>query len=175
MIFFLDKLQAGKIRCNPQEFDLPDFLNELIEESKQLQKTEQDIKFEQTGTQNIFYSDPHILKNILLNFLSNAIKYSADGKCIRLKSLLSAKKIDFFVEDEGIGIPQADQQHMFERFFRAKNAGNIQGTGLGLNIVQQYVQLLGGTIDFKSRENEGSTFHISIPYYREKTINNIDL
>ena len=68
------------------------------------------------------------------------------------------------VKDEGIGIPADEQKHLFERFFRAKNASNIQGTGLGLNIVQQYVHLLGGTINFVSEENVGSTFEITIPF-----------
>jgi signal transduction histidine kinase len=69
----------------------------------------------------------------------------------------------FSIRDEGIGIPMEDQRHMFERFFRASNAGNIQGTGLGLNIVKRYVELLNGTISFASEYKKGSIFTISIP------------
>jgi signal transduction histidine kinase len=68
------------------------------------------------------------------------------------------------ISDEGIGIPKAEQKHLFERFFRASNAGNIQGTGLGLNIVKRYVELLHGEINFTSEEGKGTTFTLSFPY-----------
>ena len=71
--------------------------------------------------------------------------------------------IEFHVRDEGIGIPEEDLKHMFERFFRASNAGNIQGTGLGLNIVKRYAELLNGSVSLTSRPGEGSTFSISLP------------
>jgi signal transduction histidine kinase len=67
------------------------------------------------------------------------------------------------VADHGIGIPESDQKHLFERFFRSSNAGEIQGTGLGLSIVAHYVNLLKGTITFKSKENKGTTFFINLP------------
>ena len=71
--------------------------------------------------------------------------------------------LEISIEDEGIGIPEGDKKHMFERFFRATNAGNVQGTGLGLNIVKRYVDLLKGSIWFTSEHKKGSIFFVSIP------------
>jgi signal transduction histidine kinase len=71
--------------------------------------------------------------------------------------------LTFHIRDEGIGIPKEDHKHLFDRFFRASNAGNIQGTGLGLNIVKRYVDLLNGSITFSSEYEKGSTFIVSIP------------
>ena len=71
--------------------------------------------------------------------------------------------VSFDVRDEGIGIPEEDQKHMFDRFFRASNAGNVQGTGLGLNIVKRYLDLLDGSITFSSKYGEGTTFKVIIP------------
>jgi signal transduction histidine kinase len=67
------------------------------------------------------------------------------------------------VKDEGIGIPEAEQKNLFDKFYRAKNTANIQGTGLGLNIVKRYVELLNGDITFVSRQNEGTTFTVGFP------------
>jgi signal transduction histidine kinase len=79
------------------------------------------------------------------------------------------------VKDLGIGIPKEDQKHLFDRFFRASNAGNIQGTGLGLNIVKRYVDLLSGEITFTSEYGKGTTFHVSIPIiHTHEETNSID-
>ncbi|MEQ8910354.1 MAG: PAS domain-containing sensor histidine kinase [Vicingaceae bacterium] len=161
----LDKLQAGKVKCHPTNFDFPSFLTEIVEEASQLKKIGQELVLKQQGAAQELFSDPQLVKNILLNLLSNAIKYTAEEKKIIVTSELMEKGLSLSIQDEGMGIPKEEQQHLFERFFRAKNASNIQGTGLGLNIVQQYVHLLGGTIDYKSEENVGSTFYIQLPCY----------
>jgi signal transduction histidine kinase len=99
---------------------------------------------------------------VLFNLLSNAIKYSSENKEI-IFSVEIGDELVIQVQDKGMGIPEEEQQHLFERFFRAKNATNIQGTGLGLNIVQKHVDLMGGTIDFISKLDEGTTFIITLP------------
>jgi len=162
----LDKLQAGKIECNPGLFNLQWFLDDLMEELEQVKKANQELILELNGDyKGDFYSDRNILKNILLNLLSNAIKYSEEGKKIYLKVDVNKEEIKADIIDQGIGIPELEQEKLFERFFRAKNALNIQGTGLGLNIVKSYVELLGGSIRFVSEENIGSTFSIKIPKF----------
>jgi len=167
----LDKLQAGKIICHPIEFDFPIFLAELVEEANQLKKVGQELILTEFSEESIFYSDPQLLRNILFNLFSNAIKYSKENKKIKIQSTLKESGLNIKIIDEGIGIPKEEQKHLFERFFRAENASNIQGTGLGLNIVQQYVHLLGGDISFDSEENAGSTFQLSIPFYLTEQIN----
>jgi len=76
--------------------------------------------------------------------------------------------IELKVKDSGIGIPDEDQEHLFQRFFRGHNASNIQGTGLGLNIVARYVELMNGTITFESKSEKGTTFIIKLPNYIEQ-------
>jgi PAS domain S-box-containing protein len=170
----LDKLQAGKIKCYPIEFDFSEFLSELVEEAIPLKKKGQELILIQENEIHNFYNDPQLLKNILLNLFSNAIKYSKEDKKIEIYSMLKENGLTLSIKDDGMGIPKEEQKHLFERFFRAKNASNIQGTGLGLNIVQQYLHLLGGEISFESEENVGSTFLITIPFYSTERDNTAD-
>ena len=104
--------------------------------------------------------------NIMINLLSNAIKYSDEDSTITLKSICTDDELSIYVKDQGIGIPDADIQHIFERFFRAHNAVNIQGTGLGLNIVKRYAELMSGHIDFETEEGKGTEFFVVLPINR---------
>ena len=112
------------------------------------------------------YNSPvaeQFLKNIFLNLLSNAIKYSDEGQPIDCLIEASDLEIRITITDYGIGIPEEEQKHLFSRFFRAHNVENIQGTGLGLNIVKRYVEIMQGNINFESKLSKGSTFTVSIP------------
>jgi signal transduction histidine kinase len=104
--------------------------------------------------------DITLLRNIFINLLSNAIKFSSENGEIRVYSQVNEKEIIFKVADSGIGISADDQEHLFERFFRATNAVNIQGTGLGLHIVGKYVELMDGQITCESELEKGTTFII---------------
>jgi signal transduction histidine kinase len=106
--------------------------------------------------------DKKLLKNICINLLSNAIKYSGKDSNIWFDAYIKGQKIYASIKDEGIGIPEEDQKHLFSRFFRADNAMNIQGTGLGLNIVKRYIDLLKGAIRFESVQGEGTVFYFEI-------------
>jgi signal transduction histidine kinase len=98
----------------------------------------------------------------LFNLISNAIKYSDVKKKIHVDVVHEAS-LNIRIQDEGIGIPERDQKYLFERFFRASNVSNIQGTGLGLTIVKRYAELLGGALTFSSEHNKGSVFTVSLP------------
>jgi PAS domain S-box-containing protein len=158
----LDKLQSGKVEAKWSEFDVQELMEELRDELLQLKKKKQEIRFVHEG-ERVIKSDPNILKNIAYNLLSNAVKYSEPDGVIDFRSSIKGKKFILEVQDYGIGIPKEDQKHLFERFFRAENAINIQGTGLGLNIVGKYLELLGGKIKFESQENQGTTFEVTLP------------
>lgn len=160
----LGKLEEGKVDINMEAIELDAFLGEIKEELLSFLKEGQKINITCHNGLRTIQSDSRILRNILFNLISNASKYSEAGKSITIACEPSDKKILFHVIDEGIGIPKEDQKHLFDRFFRASNAGNIQGTGLGLNIVKRYVELLGGEISFTSDYGQGSTFHIGIPH-----------
>jgi len=100
--------------------------------------------------------------------LSNAIKYSNADLPIECETTLKEDKLCIRITDQGIGIPEEEQQHLFTRFFRAHNVENIQGTGLGLNIVKRYVELMKGAISFESELSKGTTFFVEIPLVPEK-------
>lgn len=159
----LGKLEEGKIDVVKEPISVPDFLKEVEEEIHSTLKMGQHLIIHCTDDLQAVNSDVRILRNILFNLISNASKYSDQGKPIYISCKEEKKRVLFIIRDEGIGIPEEDQRHMFDRFFRASNAGNVQGTGLGLNIVKRYVELLGGTISFSSEYKKGSIFTVKIP------------
>jgi PAS domain S-box-containing protein len=160
----LEKLEQGKVEAHSASFDLYDFVEDAIGEIEDmLKKKNQRVNFTYDGEHEVV-QDKKILRNILLNLLSNAAKYSAEEKEISVNAKVCAEKITIAIADHGIGIPKEAQKDLFGKFFRANNALNIQGTGLGLNIVKRYVELLNGTISFTSVENEGTTFIIEFPF-----------
>ena len=112
-----------------------------------------------TGGEQAFL-DPVLLKHIIQNLLSNAIKFSAENSPVEVKTEWTKHRFVLSVKDHGIGIPQEYRKHLFERFYRASNALNIQGTGLGLHIVNKYVELMNGTIHYKSELQKGTQFVI---------------
>ena len=159
----LEKLEQGKVEVKTETFDLNEFIEDVIDEMEGiLKKKQQNIDHVYNG-QVEMHQDKKILRNILLNLLSNAAKYSPENKELFLTVVVKDKLVSISIKDEGIGIPLDAQKDLFNKFFRANNAVNIQGTGLGLNIVKKYVELLDGEIAFTSKENEGSTFTVTIP------------
>lgn len=158
----LEKLEEGIIRCHPEYFDLSQLVNELCDDMRNIAKPGQSISLNYTG-KNEVYLDRQLMRNAMINLFSNAIKYSPEHKPIFIRLDVADDKLRMEIEDKGIGIPEEDQPNVFERFYRAKNSGNIQGTGLGLNIVKKYVELMGGSISFVSKYNEGTTFTVEIP------------
>ena len=162
----LGKLEEGKVHAQISEMAAEKCVDELqvvIEEVEHLLKPGQQINFLHTLGQPTLQMDMTLLKNILTNMVSNAIKFSGEHTVIRVSLDLSEKALSLSVRDSGIGISEEDQQHLFERFFRARNAANVQGTGLGLHIIAKYLELLKGTIDIQSTLNEGSCFMVHIP------------
>ncbi len=157
----LDKLEQDKVEIKPVQFDIVKFAEELIEEIQPTLKKDQKVSYTHIGKTGL-YIDRQMLKNILYNFISNASKYSPEDSVIEFSSKFDKVELTISVTDHGIGIPEQDQQHLFERFFRAKNVTNIQGTGLGLNIVKRYSELLNGEVTFKSKEGKGTTFNLII-------------
>jgi two-component system sensor kinase FixL len=147
----LEKLEAGRVEPSFNNFDLVKLAEEITEEMQMLAKQNQNIIYQHTGISHVTNLDANLLKNCIINLIANAIKYSGENTFIEFIT----------VKDNGIGIPEADQKHLFEAFFRAHNTGNIPGTGLGLNIVARYASLMNGIIDFKSDVNKGTLFTIS--------------
>jgi PAS domain S-box-containing protein len=158
----LDKVEQGKVELLKEDFDLYAFAEDMIEEVNGMLKPGQYIDFGYKGRRGIF-QDKKILRNIFLNLLTNAIKYSGQQQVVHLDIDAETQLAIIKVRDEGIGIPADEQKNLFTKFYRAKNATNIQGTGLGLNIVKRYVELLDGSINFVSLAGQGTTFIIEFP------------
>lgn len=159
----VSKLEEGKITYLPEEMNLRVFMDDILSEMQALVSGNQEISYIHTGNETVLL-DPKFLKNILFNLISNALKFSPEGGIVEINSLTMDHEVIISVQDHGIGIPEKDQKNLFGRFFRGNNATHIQGTGLGLNIVTKYVELMQGSIEFKSEENVGTTFTISIPF-----------
>ncbi len=159
----LEKLEAGRVEPSFSNFDLVKFAEEITEEMQMVAKEHQNIIYQHTGINSVVKLDQNLLKNCILNLIANAIKYSGENTFIDFNTEINSQKCIITVSDNGIGIPETDQKHLFEPFFRAHNTGNIPGTGLGLNIVRRYTNLMNGNIDFKSNVNHGTLFTISFP------------
>jgi PAS domain S-box-containing protein len=159
----LAKLEEGILFNNPESFDIVKFSEELIQDMQGLTKDNQPIIYKHQGASSKVFLDVKFLKQILTNLLSNAIKFSSEGKQIDLITKTDNHEVIIEVTDRGIGIDEKDQKRLFERFFRGQNAENIQGTGLGLNIISKYLELMNGNITFTSKLNEGTTFTIKLP------------
>ncbi len=161
----LGKLEDGQIDVNIEEVSneaLREDLSKVVSGLEQMTKPGQEIIIA-CNLHQIVKVDKRLLGQIISNLLSNAIKFSPAHKSISLTCGLENDELVVMVKDSGIGIGEEDQRHLFERFFRAKNAANIQGTGLGLNIVIKYLELMNGRIKCESKLNVGTTFAVYIP------------
>jgi two-component system sensor kinase FixL len=159
----LEKLEAGKVEPIFIPFDVVQFSEEITEEMQLIAKQNQNIIYQHTGTFSMVKLDQSLLKNCIINLVSNAIKYSGENTFIEFNTELTENALIVTVKDNGIGIPEEDQKHLFEAFFRAHNTGNIPGTGLGLNIVTRYARLMNGHIKFQSNVNEDTSFTLTFP------------
>ena len=159
----LSKLEEGKVVPKLKQIDLVPFSMLIINEINPTLKNGQTIDLISDINSVNVNIDEKLMRHVIFNLLSNASKYSEKNAKIVFKVFQNHEKVGIQITDQGIGIPEEEQKSLFTRFFRAKNAANIEGTGLGLNIVKSYTELMGGTIEFKSELNEGSTFWIELP------------
>jgi two-component system sensor kinase FixL len=161
----LEKTESNKITLQISNFDLQGFIKEIVGDLKLLTKKKQKIINKPNAEAVLVKLDKNLLKNCIINLVSNAIKYSGEDTQIELWTSINKNTVKINVKDNGIGIPEEDHKHLFEAFFRAHNTGNIPGTGLGLHIVSRYVSLMHGTISFKSAVDKGTLFTIELPRY----------
>jgi signal transduction histidine kinase len=158
----LNKFDEDFSKSYPIEINLKSFITEFISELGHLLSEKQVCAMEYAGEELVFVDDK-ILKSALFILASNAIKYSLENGTILIKTSVSKTNIEIIVKDNGIGILEVDKKHIFERFFRGSNAAYIQGTGLGLTIVQKYVQQMNASLSFESDLNKGTKFTLTIP------------
>ncbi|SDZ95118.1 PAS domain-containing sensor histidine kinase [Pedobacter hartonius] len=157
----LERLEAGRVEPAFHEFDLVKLAEEITEEMQMIAKQDQNIIYQHTGLQSVVMLDQNLLKNCMINLINNAIKYSGENTFIEFNTEINERQCIVTIKDNGIGIPDTDQKHLFQPFFRAHNTGSIPGTGLGLNIVLRYAGLMNGEVQFESKINKGTTFILS--------------
>jgi PAS domain S-box-containing protein len=158
----LGKLEEGKVSISISSFAVREFIDDVIEEMKVIQKKGQQIICKYEGV-DYFSTDKRLLKNILINLFSNALKFSDEDRSVWINIENKNDQLHVMIRDEGIGIPEEDQHHLFTTFFRGKNVVNIEGTGLGLPIVKRYVDLLNGTVSLKSKLEKGTIVDFALP------------
>jgi len=158
----LGKLDEGKVAVSVNEFSLNDLIQDVIDEMKGLAKDKQKIVYSMNYGE-LIATDKKLLRNVLINLISNAIKFSGEDSSVWVNSNVNNGTVNISVKDEGIGISDDDQIHLFSSFFRGKNVLNIQGTGLGLHIVKRYMDLLDGEVNLESQLGKGTTITIKIP------------
>jgi len=156
----LERLEAGKVHAVKEKVNLVKLAEDITEEMQLLTKQNQHIVYQHTGDTGFFKLDANLLKNSIFNLISNAIKYSGENTFIEFNTEINEQTCIITVKDNGIGIPEEEQKSLFEPFFRAHNTGNIPGTGLGLNIVKRYVQLMHGTVTCISNQ-QGTRFTLT--------------
>lgn len=159
----LEELEETQIKVVNKKINIPKYIRGLISEVEPLKQKDQVLDYHHSGDQQTATLDPHRLWSIITNLFSNALKYSKPGDKIQITSEINNNIFTLTVKDSGIGIPPDEQKHIFERFYRASNAINLKGTGLGLLIVEKNVKLLEGSISFTSQLDVGTEFKVTLP------------
>jgi PAS domain S-box-containing protein len=162
-ILLFGKAEGAKLDYKPVQIDLNLFCRDIASQVELANSNQQSINFISGDNCTTAYLDPKMLRHILTNLLSNAIKYSSGNSMVMFELSCKDKNIIFKITDTGIGIPEEDQQQIFEPFYRGSNIDSIPGTGLGLSIVKTIVDLHGGVISLESQVGVGTTFTVVLP------------
>jgi PAS domain S-box-containing protein len=156
----LGRLEEGMVLDRKVEFSITEMMTELVIEMSNLAKDGQTVLFNRTGDDKVFI-DKNLLHNVLVNLVSNALKYSAENTEVDISIVHTSDRLEITIKDSGIGISEDDMKHLTDRFFRGTNAINIQGTGLGLHIVRKYLDVMDGSVSFESKLNQGTAVRLT--------------
>ncbi len=162
-ILLMGRIESGRVPFNPAPTDLIEFFTEFLDNQPVDPVGNRKVTFRFEGTPRIVSIDAFLFSHIMTNLVSNAMKYSPGKPAPGLEVVFGSDATMIHVKDHGIGIPESDLSSIFDSFFRASNVENIQGTGMGLAIVKQFVDMHGGTIGIESKQGEGSVVTVSLP------------
>jgi len=165
----VSRIEADKFTPDLQDVNVVEIVKENFAELSGQAEEKQVKLILNASDSEIFRCDPNLLRQIHINLLSNAIKYTPNNGNVTTDVYLEPEKLIITVKDTGIGIPEAEQGKIFERFYRASNARELyeQGTGLGLSVAKMLVERCGGTIGFNSHFQQGSEFFFTLPLKKE--------
>jgi PAS domain S-box-containing protein len=160
-VLTLEQIQVGKLQFQPNELDLVAFCRDVVDElhSDRSPRIVFDCVLE---TLNID-ADDRLMRQVVVNILTNALKYSPEDKPVDFSLRVEGEMVALKIRDYGIGIPEKDQEHLFEPFYRATNVGTTSGSGLGLVLAKQAVELHSGSMTFVSESGIGTTFTVLLP------------
>ncbi len=162
-MLLVNQLELEKPKFKPIPLDLLQFFSDLIEQERETASDRHELIFQITGNNQDFWGDRGLLQQIFINLMSNAIKYSPDGGTIEFHLISKESEVIFYIKDQGIGIPIADQENLFQSFSRGSNVDTIPGTGLGLAIAKACVELHGGNVTLSSEVGQGTKVTVSLP------------
>jgi signal transduction histidine kinase len=162
-VLVISRKDMGKLKFEPVPLELETFCRGLIDEMQMVFKNKQSFNFVYQGEKQKFHLDSKLLHHILSNLFSNACKYSPQDTVIDFEVCCQPSDVVFTIRDRGIGIPAEDIPNLFDSFYRASNSEEFQGTGLGLTIAKEYVELHRGAIEVESELQVGTTFKVTIP------------
>lgn len=161
-VLLLGKIDSGKVILNIVEVPVNQFINEFISEFSLLWPGRNILL--QHDTLDVFASfDTRIMRHILSNLVGNALKFSADDTDVSIRLYSESETFCIEIKDRGVGIPEEDQSQLFQHFFRASNTGQVEGSGMGLVIVKQFVELHNGRIRIQSSRNNGCIVTVCLP------------
>ncbi len=164
-ILIMGRLESGKIIYDPAEVDIKTLIQNLLQERDIYINEDRTIQFSCLGEERMFFGDQNLLRHAISNLISNAFKYSKGCPSPEIQLSFRTDRITIAVKDYGIGIPVEEQPRLFDSFFRATNVGNIQGTGLGLIIVKQFIEIHQGSVMVDSAENKGTRIIVELPTF----------
>jgi signal transduction histidine kinase len=162
-ILIIGKAEAQKLKFTPVEIDFVKNVKFIIDQFQLAQIEPREIVYEFSDDSILINADPKWIKNIVINLISNAIKYSKPTTKVEIGIKKENETVILTFSDKGVGISKKDQKKLFEPFHRGENVDEISGTGLGLAVVQKAVELHNGKILFTSELNKGTTFKIILP------------
>jgi signal transduction histidine kinase len=156
------QLDDGQLKLTPELVDIATILRDAIERQRTI-NAKVEISLSQTQSPLWVACDPKLIDRVIANLISNAVKYSGLGRRVRVSLSATAAAVELAVSDDGVGIPADEIPQLFTRFFRARTASGIQGTGIGLHLAKEIVAMHGGTIAVASTVGRGSTFSVCLP------------
>lgn len=165
-MLLLSQSEHGKLMCAPTVFDIRQECQAIVGELEMIEQKEHQFRLDVAQDVEAVDLDARLVRHILTNLLTNAVKFSPPASQVTLHVERRAQELILAVEDQGMGIAPADQQHLFEPFFRTAQANRILGTGLGLTIVQRSVEAHGGSIEIESQLGVGTTFRVHLPEHQ---------
>lgn len=172
-LLLVSQLEESTLHTKKETFSLRELIDEILKSmSPSLRARRIQVEVKEQGGPFAVSFDELQLRHVMANLIDNAARYSFEGEVVTITLERKGKNLRFSISDKGIGIPDEDQKHMFQKFFRSPNARKyqIQGSGLGLYIARSIIQKGGGQMGFTSKEYKGSTFWFTIPLQQKATL-----